>query len=106
MGYNEEVQYQSRPRMFYGLYSNVNSAVIHNGSIGEWVKTSVGVRHCLLSPMLFSGFLERIITNALDGHISTVSIGGRQLTNFRLADDIDRLASSEIELRQLVSRLE
>ena len=35
--------------------------------------------------------------------MSTVSIGGRQLTNLRFADDIDGLAGSETKLRQLVS---
>ena len=47
-------------------------------------------------------FLERIMTDALDGHDCTFSIGGRQLTNFRFADDIDGLAGRETELHQLV----
>ena len=42
----------------------------------------------------------------LDGHVDTVCIGGRQLTNQIFADDIDGHAGSETELRQLVSRLE
>ena len=74
-----------------GLYSNATSAVFNNGSIGEWFQASVGVRQgCLLSPTLFNIFLERIMTDALDGHAGTVSIGGRPLTNLRFADDILR----------------
>ena len=45
------------------------------------------------------------MTDALDGHVGSVSIGGRPITNLRLADDIDGLAGSEEELRQLVERL-
>ena len=36
----------------------------------------------------------------------TVSIGGRPLTNLRFADDIDGLAGSDEELRELLGRLE
>ena len=90
-----------------GLYSNATSAVFNNGSIGEWFQASFGVRQgCLLSPTLFNIFLERIMTDALDGHAGTVSIGGRPLTNLRFADDIDGLAGSEEELRELLGRLE
>ena len=50
--------------------------------------------------------LERIITDTLDGHVVTVSIEGRQLTHLRFADNIDGLAGSKTDLRQLVIRLE
>ena len=46
------------------------------------------------------------MTDTFDDHIDTVSIGGRQLTNLIFADDIDVLAGSEAEFRQLLSRLE
>ena len=46
------------------------------------------------------------MTDVLNGHVGTVSIGGKQLTSLRFADDIDGLAGSETVLRQLVSRLE
>ena len=46
------------------------------------------------------------MTDALHGHVGTVSIGGRQLTNLRFADDIDGFVGIETELQQLVSRLE
>ena len=50
--------------------------------------------------------LEGIMTDALGGHVGTVSIGGKQLTNLRFAYDIDGLVGRETELRQSVSRLE
>ena len=87
------------------LYDNATSAVIFNSSIGDWFQTTVGVRQgCLLSPTLFNIFLERIMTDALENHQGTVSIGGRTITNFRFADDIDGLAGDEQELANLVPR--
>ena len=60
----------------------------------------------MLSPTLFNIFLERIMTDALDDHQGTVSIGGRIITNLRFADDIDGLAGTEQELDNLVRRLD
>ena len=81
------------------------SAVLFNSSIGDWFRTTVGVRQgCLLSPTLFNIFLERIMADALEGHEGTVSIGGRTITNLRFADDIDGLAGEE-ELANLVEHL-
>ena len=81
------------------LYDKATSAVQMNGSIGEWLRTTVGVRQgCLLSPTLFNIFLERIMSDALEEHDGKVSIGGRNITNLRFADDIDALAEEEQEL--------
>ena len=83
------------------------SAVFLNSSIGDWLQTTVGVRQgCLLSPTLFNIFLERIMTDALEDHEGTVSIGGRIITNLRIADHIDGLAGEEEELAKLVERLD
>ena len=45
------------------------------------------------------------MTDALEGHEGTVSIGGRAITNLRFADDIDGLAGEDEELAKLVERL-
>ena len=67
------------------LYNKVTNAVLFNSSIGDWFRTTVGVRQrCLLSPTLFNIFLERIMTDALEDHGGTVSIGSRAITNLRL----------------------
>ena len=82
------------------------SAVLFSSSIGDWFRTTVGVRQgYLLSLTLFNIFLERIMTDALEDHEGTVSIGGRKITNLRFADDIDGLAGEE-ELANLVERLD
>ena len=87
------------------LYDKATSAVQMNGSIGEWFKTTVGVRQgCPLSPTLFNIFLERIMSDALEEHDGKLSIGGRNITNRRVADDMDALAEEEQELEALVKR--
>ena len=88
------------------ICNKATSAVLFNSSIGDWFRTTVGVRQgCLLSPTLFNIFLERIMTDALDDHEGTVSIGGKTFTNLHFVDDIDGLAGEE-ELGKLVERLD
>ena len=66
------------------LYDKATSAVKMYGSIGEWFRTTVGVRQgCLLSPTLFNIFLERIMSDALEEHDGKFSIGDRSITNLR-----------------------
>ena len=88
------------------LYDKATSAVQMNGSIGEWFRTSVGVRQgCLLSPTFFKIFLERTMFDALEEHDGKVSISGRNITNMRIADDIDAITEEEQELETLVESL-
>ena len=46
------------------------------------------------------------MTDALEDHEGTVSIGCRSITNLRFADDIDGLAGEEEEVSKLVERLD
>ena len=51
------------------LYGKATSAVQMNGTIGEWLRTTVGVRQgYFLSPTLFNIFLEQIMRDALEQH--------------------------------------
>ena len=89
------------------LYDKATSAVQMNGSIGEWFRTTVGVRQgCPLSPTLFNIFLERIMYDALEEHDGEVSTGGRNITNLRFADGIDALSEEEQGLEALVESLD
>ena len=45
------------------------------------------------------------MTDALEEHEGTVSIGGRTFAKFRFADDIDGLAGEEEEMAKLVECL-
>ena len=76
-------------RVIKNLHDKATSAILFNNSIGgDWFQTTVGVRQgCLLSPTLFNIFRDRVMTDALEDHEGTVSIGGRTITNLRFADD-------------------
>ena len=94
-------------RIIKNLYEKATSAVLFNSSMGDWFRTTAGVRQgCLLSPTLFNIFLKRIMTDALADDEGTVIIGGRTIINLNFADDIDGLAGEEEGLAQLVERLD
>ena len=94
-------------RAIWHLYDNAISAVQMNDSTGEWFRTTAGVgQGCLLSPTLFNIFLEKLISGALEEHGGKVSIGGRNTTNLRFADDINALPEKEQELEALVESLD
>ena len=94
-------------RVIKNLHDKVTSAVLFDGSIGDEFRTTVRVRQgCLLSPTLFNILRKRIMTDALEDHEGTVSIGGRAIGNFCFADDIDGLAGEKEELAKLVECLD
>ena len=89
------------------LYDKATSEVQMNGSMGEWLRTTVRVRHGhLLSLTLIHIFLKRIISDALEEHGRRVSIGRINITNLEFADDIDAQAEEEQELEALVESLD
>ena len=88
--------------LYHGIDDYINVSMI----ISRY-PTTVGVRQgCLLSTTLFNIFLERIMTDALEDHEGTVSIGGRTVTNLHFAEDIDGLAGEEQELAKLAEHLD
>ena len=51
------------------LYENSSTTVLLNSQLGEFFNTTVGVRQgCLLSPILFNLFLEKIMQETLHNH--------------------------------------
>ena len=88
------------------LYGPSTSAVLHEGEVGQSFRTSVGIhQEWLLSPVLFNLYLENIMQEPLHNFNGTISINGREISNLRLADDIDLIAGTE-QLQQLTKTLE
>ena len=72
------------------VFENSSSAVLLNNQLGKLFKTRVGVHQgCLLSPILFHLFLEKILQETLHDHCTSISIGGRPICKLRFADGID-----------------
>ena len=77
-----------------------------NSQHGEFFKTTVDVRQrCILSPILFNLFLEKIMQETLHDHHTSISIGGRPICNPRFADDVDLMSGINGEFQDLTNRL-
>ena len=69
----------------------------------DWFPTGKGVSQgCILSPCLFNLYAEYITRNAgLEEAQARIKISGRNINNFRYADDTTLMAESE-ELKSLL----
>ena len=93
--------------MIMALYDDTKSTVQVDNTLTDWFKSTVGVRQgCLLSPYLFNIFLEQIMSEALEGFETAVSINGKPITNLRFADDIALITNSMEKLSELTERLD
>ena len=70
----------------------------------NWFKIGKGVHQgCILSPCLFNLNAEYIMQNArLDDSQAGIQIAGRNINNFRYADDTTVMAESEEEQKSLL----
>ena len=73
----------------------------------DWFQIGKGVRQgCILSPCLFNLYAEYIMRNAgLKEVQAGVKIAGRNINNFRYADDTTLMAESEEELKSLLMKV-
>ena len=61
---------------------------------------------CILSPCLFNLYAEYIMRNAgLEGAQAGIKIAGRNISNFRYADDTTLMAESEKEQKSLLMKV-
>ena len=73
----------------------------------DWFQIGKGVRQgCILSPCLLNLYAEYIMRNAgLDEAQAWIKIAGRNINNFRYADDTTLMAESEEELKSLLMKV-
>ena len=83
------------------LYSGQEATVRTGHGTTHWFQIGKGLRQdCILSPCLFNLYEEYIMQNArLDEAQAGIKIGGRNINNFRYADDITLMAESKEELK-------
>ena len=70
----------------------------------DWFKIEKGVQQgCLLSPVCLTSTLST--TSGLGELQAGIKIGGRNINNFRYADDTTLMAESKEELKSLLMRV-
>ena len=89
------------------LYAGQEATVRSLYATTHWFKTEKGVQQgYLLSPCLFNLHTEHIMRNAgLDELQAGNRIGGRNINNFRYADDTTPMAESKEELKSILMRV-
>ena len=89
------------------LYGGQEAIVRARHGTMDWFKTGKGVcQGCILSPRLFNFYAEYIMWNAgLDESQAGIKIAGRNINNFRYADDSILMAESEEKLRSVLMRV-
>ena len=73
----------------------------------DWFQIGKGVRQgCILSPCLFNFYAEYIMRHAgLEEAQAGIKIAGRNINNFRYADETTLMAESEEELKSLLMKV-
>ena len=85
---------------------NSSSAVLLNSQVEEFFKTTVGIRQgCLLSPILFNLFQEKILQESPHDHHASISVCGSPICNLRFAEYIELMEGSSGEPQNLTDRL-
>ena len=85
------------------LYAGQEATVRLDMEQTDWFQIGKGVRQgSILSPCLFNVYAEYIMRNAgLNEAQAGIKIAGRNISNFRYADDTTLMAESEEELKGL-----
>ena len=89
------------------LYVGQEATVRTGHGTTDWFKIRKGVRQgCILSPCLFNLYAEYIMRNArLDEAQAGIKMAGRNINNFRYADDTTLMAESVEELKSLLMKV-
>ena len=89
------------------LYTGQETTVRIGHRTTDWFQIGKGViQGCVLSPCLFNLYADYIMQNAgLDEAQAGIKIAGRNINNFRYADDTTLMAESEEELKSLLMKV-
>ena len=89
------------------LYANQEATVRTGHGTKDWFQIGKGVcQGCILSPCLFNLYSEYIVRNTgLDEAQAGIKIAGRNINNFRYADDTTLMAESEEALKSLLMKV-
>ena len=89
------------------LYAGQVATVRTRHGTTDWFQIRKGVSQgCILSPCLFNFYAEYIMIIAgLDKAQAGMEIAGRNINNFRYADDTTLMAESEEELKSLLMKV-
>ena len=105
---NSERDWNNRPPHLplRNLYAGQEATVRTGHGTTDWFQIGKGVYHgCMLSPSLFNLYAEYIMRNAgLDEAPAGIKIAGRNINNFRYADDTTLMADSK-ELKSLLMKV-
>uniref|UniRef100_A0AC11EV54 Uncharacterized protein n=2 Tax=Ovis aries TaxID=9940 RepID=A0AC11EV54_SHEEP len=89
------------------LYAGQEATFRTGHGTTDWLQIGKAVRQgCVLSPCLFSLYVEYIMRNAgLEEAQAGIKISGRNINNLRYADDPPFMAGSEEELKSLLMKV-
>ena len=92
-------------KVLKGMYAEVLSCVQVNDNITDWFSVEKGVKQgCILSPMLFSMFINDL-AHYINSLGTGIVCGDVRLAILLFADDIALMAESEVELQKLLDGL-
>ena len=89
------------------LYAGQEATVRTGHGTTDWFQIGKGVHHgCILSSCLFDLYAEYITRNAgLEEAQAGIKIAGRNINNFRYANDTTLMAESKEELKNLLMKV-
>ena len=89
------------------LYAGQEATVRTGHGTADWFQRGKGVpQGCILPPCLFNFYAEYIMRNAgLEETQAGIKIAGRNINNFRYADDTTLMTESEEELKSLLMKV-
>ena len=90
------------------VYAGQEASVRTGHGTTDWFQIGKGVHQgCMLSPCLFNLYAVYIMRNAgLDKAQAGINIAGRNINNFRYADDTTLMAESEEKLKRILMKEE